>query len=94
MADRQRSSNFAYIRATRTAFDRRPYKSLPLNFSWVEEGIIAGMGLPTDQAQLRLLKENYNIGMLHLLTPRHLSLTFVYVRARLLSYRDTKLFPF
>lgn len=60
----QRGSNFNAVRSNRLAFHPSSRDSEePSFFSWVIEGQLAGMALPTSQAQIQTLKSSYNIGL-------------------------------
>ena len=50
------SKAFANVRSLRIAFDSRKDKTSPYFFSFVRPGRLAGMGLPVDRKQVRLIR--------------------------------------
>lgn len=64
MQDNPRGSSYASVKANRLAFHPGARNSEePSFFSFVLDGKLAGMALPTSEAQLRTLKEKYNVGL-------------------------------
>lgn len=64
MAAEERGSNYHRIKANRLAFHPASKGSEePSFFSWVLDGKLAGMALPTSEAQLQTLRATHNIGL-------------------------------
>lgn len=59
----KRSRNFEKLRRLRLVWDRREDKALPFQFSFVLEGKIAGMALPTSQGQVLKIAQEHSIGI-------------------------------
>jgi len=59
-----RGANYEKIKANRLAFHPSSKNSDdPPSFSWLVEGKLAGMSLPTSTEQLKTLKRSYNVGL-------------------------------
>lgn len=64
MENSERGSNYSKVKANRLAFHPASRESAqPSFFSWVLDGQLAGMALPTSDAQIQTLRATHNIGL-------------------------------